>query len=305
MDTTSSASSAGGRRLPARGRAGLAAAMVVGLSVVLSIGLSGARAQGGPGQAGEGGTEPGGAARTVPSAAAPAPGAAAPPPGAAGAGGDGSAVLEVDPTEITADSLISRHQAAPRDPGKGPVTNLPLPRYVSLKGGEGNARRGPSLSHRIDWVFRHPGMPLRVVAEFGHWRRVEDPDGTRGWLQVGLLSDRRTAFVGREVIELRASPQSGAAVVWRAAPGVVGRLSRCNGAWCFFDVRGRGGYVEQVGGAAGHWQAVAQLAASVPVFSLERPRDLSQLDALGHAVLDHARSAIARTSGADRSAGQG
>ena len=47
------------------------------------------------------------------------------------------------------------------------MTNLPLPRYVSLKGGEGNARRGPSLSHRIDWVFRHAGMPLRVVAEFG------------------------------------------------------------------------------------------------------------------------------------------
>ena len=61
---------------------------------------------------------------------------------------------------------------------RGPVTNLPLPRYVSLKGNEGNARRGPSLSHRIDWVFRHAGMPLRVVAEFGHWRRC------RRWLRT-------------------------------------------------------------------------------------------------------------------------
>lgn len=243
MDTTSSASSPGSRRLPARGRAGLAAAMVVGLSVVLSIGLSGARAQGGAGQAGEGGTEPGGAARTVPSAAAPAPGAAAPPPGAAGAGGDGSAVLEVDPTEITADSLISRHQAAPRDPGKGPVTNLPLPRYVSLKGGEGNARRGPSLSHRIDWVFRHPGMPLRVVAEFGHWRRVEDQDGAGGWVHYSLLSGVRTAIITTDMAELRARADGNGAIIARAEAGAIVRLHECVKDWCRVSGGGEKGWV--------------------------------------------------------------
>ena len=43
---------------------------------------------------------------------------------------------------------------------RGPVTNLPMPRYVSLKTSEGNVRRGPSLTHRIDWVFKRRGMPL-------------------------------------------------------------------------------------------------------------------------------------------------
>ena len=37
---------------------------------------------------------------------------------------------------------------------RGPVTNLPLPRFVSLKTNEANARRGPDLSHRIDWVYK-------------------------------------------------------------------------------------------------------------------------------------------------------
>ena len=37
---------------------------------------------------------------------------------------------------------------------KGAVTNLPLPRFVSLKASKANARRGPSLSHRIDWVYK-------------------------------------------------------------------------------------------------------------------------------------------------------
>ncbi|MEL6566070.1 MAG: SH3 domain-containing protein, partial [Pseudomonadota bacterium] len=62
----------------------------------------------------------------------------------------------------------------------GPVTNLPLPRYVSLKAVEGNVRRGPSLTHRIDWVFQRRDMPLRITAEHGHWRRVEDRDGMGG-----------------------------------------------------------------------------------------------------------------------------
>ena len=50
-------------------------------------------------------------------------------------------------------------------PGFGCVTNLPLPRFVSLKGDEGNARRGPGLTHRIDWVFTRPGMPLMITAK--------------------------------------------------------------------------------------------------------------------------------------------
>ena len=30
----------------------------------------------------------------------------------------------------------------------------------------------------------------------------------------------------------------------RAAPGVVGRVSKCGNGWCYLDVKGRGGFVE-------------------------------------------------------------
>ncbi|MBY0519581.1 MAG: hypothetical protein K2P79_04050 [Sphingomonas sp.] len=33
-------------------------------------------------------------------------------------------------------------------------------------------------------------------------------------------------------------------VLWRAAPGVVGRISRCAQGWCWFDVRGQAGYIQ-------------------------------------------------------------
>ena len=63
---------------------------------------------------------------------------------------------------------------------RGSVTNLPLPRFVSLKSSEVNVRRGPSLTHRIDWVYKRRDLPVEVTAEYGHWRRVRDRDGAAG-----------------------------------------------------------------------------------------------------------------------------
>lgn len=126
---------------------------------------------------------------------------------------------------------------------RGPVTNLPVPRYVSLKGSEGNARRGPSLSHRIDWVFRHAGMPLRVVAEFGHWRRVEDKDGAGGWVHYALLSGVRTVLVTQDMLELRTRPQPEADIVARAEAGAILRLNECQPDWCRVSGGGQRGWV--------------------------------------------------------------
>ena len=72
---------------------------------------------------------------------------------------------------------------------RGPVTNLPLPRFVSLKVDKGNVRRGPSRAHQIDWVFQAKGMPLEVISlsepkiEALYERRLVlvRPDGMVAW----------------------------------------------------------------------------------------------------------------------------
>ena len=146
---------------------------------------------------------------------------------------------------LSADATISRHQDGRRDPNRGSVTNLPLPRYVSLKGGEGNARRGPSLSHRIDWVFTMPGMPLRVTAEHEHWRRVEDSEGAGGWVHYALLSGSRSVLVTRDLADLHAAPDLNSAIVARAEAGVVARLLQCRDAWCRISRDRTRGWVEK------------------------------------------------------------
>lgn len=131
------------------------------------------------------------------------------------------------------------------EPGRGPVTKLPMPRYVSLKGSEGNARRGPSLSHRIDWVFKQSGMPLRVVAEYEHWRRVEDRDGTGGWVYYTLLSGARTAEVTRHMAALYTRPNSNSDIVAKAEAGAVLKLNDCNIDWCNVSGGGASGWIEK------------------------------------------------------------
>jgi SH3-like domain-containing protein len=153
------------------------------------------------------------------------------------------ALAGADRVPRSADAQIVRVQDQGGGEVRGPVTNLPVPRYVSLKGSEGNARRGPSLSHRIDWVFRHAGMPLRVVAEFGHWRRVEDKDGAGGWIHYALLSGVRTALVTQDMVELRSRPHPDANIVARAEMGAIVRLGECEPDWCRISGGGQRGWV--------------------------------------------------------------
>lgn len=134
---------------------------------------------------------------------------------------------------------------APRDPNRGSVTNLPLPRFVSLKGNEGNARRGPGLTHRIDWVFTRSGMPLRITAEYEHWRRVEDAEGVGGWVHYSLLSGVRSALVAQDLGEFRNRPQDEAEVIFKAERNVVGWVQECLPDWCRLSVDGEKGWIRK------------------------------------------------------------
>lgn len=128
---------------------------------------------------------------------------------------------------------------------RGSVTNLPLPRFVSLKASEGNVRRGPSLTHRIDWVFKQKDTPLEITAEHGHWRRVRDRDGVGGWIHYSLLSGTRTAIVEKDMLEILSKPDDAAMVVARLELGVIAQLDECLADWCRLSADGYRGWTHK------------------------------------------------------------
>jgi SH3-like domain-containing protein len=122
------------------------------------------------------------------------------------------------------------------------------PYYGSLSPAKARMRTGPARTYPVSWLYQRADFPVRVVAVFKEWRKIQDPDGTEGWMQGTLISSKRTAVVrGSQPIEMLEHPAAGSRLMWRAAPGVVGRLSECGNGWCRLDVKGQAGYVQIAG----------------------------------------------------------
>jgi len=139
-------------------------------------------------------------------------------------------------------SVSSAQQAS-----EGQVTGLPIPRFVSMKSSSANVRRGPSISNRVDWVLRHRGTPLIVLAEYQDWFRVEDVDGEGGWVHTKLLSSRRTVLVQEDLLALRETPSNSARKLARLEAGVVLRLAACQPEWCQGTIEGLTGWLPKSG----------------------------------------------------------
>ena len=119
-----------------------------------------------------------------------------------------------------------------------------LPYWASISVDEARMRKGPSPDVPVIWEYRRKDLPVKVVARFETWRKIEDPDGTQGWMAARLLSRTRTAIVTGEVRPMREEPDTSAAVAFRAQPGVVGRITDCQKGWCLFNVGGRKGWIQ-------------------------------------------------------------
>jgi SH3-like domain-containing protein len=130
---------------------------------------------------------------------------------------------------------------------KGQVTNLPIPRYVSLKAKEANARRGPSLSHKIDWIYKRENIPLEIYGEYENWRRVRDFEGLGGWVHYTLLSGTRYVLVKDELLDMRLLPSSNAQIIARVPQHNIATLDKCNIDWCRIVDDGYKGWVSKNG----------------------------------------------------------
>ena len=127
----------------------------------------------------------------------------------------------------------------------GGVTELPLPRFVSLRDDVVNLRVGPGMDYPIKWVYVRRGLPVEITAEYDIWRRIREFDGTMGWVHGGLLSGQRTVLVAGDVRTLYDEPDTTSRAVLRAEPRVLGLLQSCAGAWCRVEISETKAYIER------------------------------------------------------------
>ena len=141
--------------------------------------------------------------------------------------------------------------------GKGKVTGLPIPRFVTLKSSEVNMRTGPSNRYPIKWVYQRKSYPLEVIAEFGAWRKVQDMDKTQGWIHDALLTGRKNAVIinnkinsksyklrKKEMVLLR-HPNNSAYPILRIGLGTIASVQKCNKKWCKVKISQQDGWIEK------------------------------------------------------------
>jgi SH3-like domain-containing protein len=151
-------------------------------------------------------------------------------------------VLSSSPVPLTVVDTAAA-QAAMR------ATGLPLPRFVSLKSGEVNVRRGPGQDYDVAFTFVREGLPVEIIQEFDTWRKIRDAEGEVGWVFHSLLSGERTALVApwetSGQFPAHSAASSGAAVVAYLEPRVVAGVKECTGNWCLISVQDHQGWIEQ------------------------------------------------------------
>ncbi len=108
-----------------------------------------------------------------------------------------------------------------------------VPRFVSLHSDKVNLRTGPGRQYPIEWVLTRKDMPVEITAEYEHWRRVREWDGTEGWVQEHMVTGKRYVVVAKGGVRpLYQAPDAASAIIARAEPGVVARLDECHAGWC-------------------------------------------------------------------------
>jgi SH3-like domain-containing protein len=122
----------------------------------------------------------------------------------------------------------------------------PVPRYASLDHSKVFLREGPSYRHRVLWVYRKKGLPVKIIAQYDVWRRVQDWQGSIGWIHSSMLSDVRTVIVtAKKQAPLRESPDPASKILALAKPGVIAKLEACRADACEVSTSGTDGWINK------------------------------------------------------------
>src|SRR6187402_813823 len=93
----------------------------------------------------------------------------------------------------------------------------PVPYWASIAAGQALMRTGPDRSYPALWLYKRKDLPVRVLQIMGPWRRVQEQDGSAGWMLATLLAARRTAVVtGSGLRPIRSAPNGEAGLLWQA-----------------------------------------------------------------------------------------
>ena len=127
----------------------------------------------------------------------------------------------------------------------GPYSGEVLPRFAALKADRVYLRRGPGREYAIAWELTRRRMPVLIVGEHGHWRKVRLQAGERGWIHRAMLTSRAYAAAREDNVNVHEQPSREAIVIARAERMAILRVRSCGQFWCEVDALSLRGWVRR------------------------------------------------------------
>jgi SH3-like domain-containing protein len=124
-------------------------------------------------------------------------------------------------------------------------SGLPIPRFVSLKSDEINVRVGPGKRYPIRWTYRRKLLPVQIIEEFAHWRKIQDYEGATGWVQKSFVDGKRTVIIIDKPQTLYREADATSKPVMRVDPLVIGHLKQCKPDWCEVEIQEKKAWIRK------------------------------------------------------------
>lgn len=115
--------------------------------------------------------------------------------------------------------------------------------FQSLRTDKVNLRSGPGLHYPIEWVYKKKHFPVKVLAEFYNWKKIEDYQGTQGWIHRNLLSKKRTIIFKKKRTSLYKKANNQTEVRAYIEPNNIAEIIICDSGQCKVKVGSYKGWV--------------------------------------------------------------
>ncbi len=118
-----------------------------------------------------------------------------------------------------------------------------MAKMVAVKIDNANMRSGPGLKKKVLWKLG-AGFPLKVIKRSGQWYRVQDFEGSKGWIHKKVVNNSGHMIVkaqkeSKGKINIRSAPSARAKLVAKAYYGVVFKTLEQKKGWVKVQYEGK------------------------------------------------------------------
>ncbi len=113
-----------------------------------------------------------------------------------------------------------------------------LPKLVSVKTSKANLRYGPGKIYPIKLIFIKKDIPLLVIDNFDHWRKVLTSKNTVGWIHKSQLTVKHRSIILKQDY-LRKKPQLTSKKIAFLYNNVNVSVVKCKLYWCKITLKTR------------------------------------------------------------------